>query len=151
MALIPTRTGLAAWRSFLEAHAAVTAVLGRELDSERALPLAWYDVLVHLSEASNGRLRMQDLASRVLLSKSGLTRLCDRMEAAGYVRRRPCSSYGRGVEAALTAAGRSALRAAAPVHLRGVQRHFVGILSDDEVRAVTAVMERVRDHSRQEE
>lgn len=140
---VPTKSGLAAWRAFLEAHAAVTRVLEAELVAERELPLAWYDVLVQLSEASGGRLRMQELARRVLLSKSGLTRLCDRMEEAGLVSRRPCGDDGRGVEAALTARGRTVLKRAAPVHLRGVQAHFAGKLNEEEARTLASTAERI--------
>jgi DNA-binding MarR family transcriptional regulator len=144
----PSREGISAWRAFLEAHAAVTNVLEAELTAERDLPLTWYDVLFQLSEAPRGRLRMQELANRVLLSKSGLTRLCDRMEAAHYVVRAPCGEDGRGVEAVLTASGRAALRRAAPVHLRGVQDHFVGQLRPDEQRVIARAMSRIADSAR---
>lgn len=147
----PRTSDLRAWRAFLEAHAAVVGVLERELDEARGLPLAWYDVMVQLSEAPDGRLRMQQLATRVLLSKSGLTRLCDRMEESGYVRRRPSSTDGRGVEAALTGAGRAALRRAAPVHLRGVEAHFTSLLSEPERATLTAIMTRIRDAARGKE
>src|SRR5438045_3780930 len=105
---------MAAWRLFLEAHAALVEVLAAELERERGLPLTWYDVLVQLAEAPDGRLRMQDLARSVLISKSGLTRLVDRMERAGMVERQPCPSDLRGTFAVLTDAGRAALRGAAP-------------------------------------
>jgi DNA-binding MarR family transcriptional regulator len=139
----PSRDGLAAWRAFLEAHAAVTRVLEDELVAERALPLPWYDVLVQLSEAPGGRLRMQELARRVLLSKSGLTRLCDRMEEAGFVARQPCGDDGRGIEAALTAHGRAELKRAAPVHLRGVRAHFTSKLDADQARALASALTRI--------
>ena len=151
MARLPVRTGLQAWRSFLEAHAAVTRCLEEELQSEQGLPLAWYDVLVQLSEAPRSRLRMQELARRVLLSKSGLTRLCDRMEQAGYVRRQPCSADGRGIEAVLTPAGRAALRRAAPGHMRGIYTHFTSLLREGDAEAVATVMERVRDAAQSKE
>ena len=113
-----SRTGLAAWRSFLEAHAAVTSVLERELVAQRELPLAWYDVLVQLSEAPNGRLRMQDLAAKVLLSKSGLTRLCDRMEAAGLraVRARAGRPWRRGTQSPRRIRARVTSAAGAGIH-----------------------------------
>src|SRR5579862_1644472 len=114
----PNRARLAAWRAFLELHAALIEVLGGELERERRLPLAWYDVLVQLAEAPASRLRMQELARSVLISKSGLTRLVDRMVQAGYVERQPCPDDLRGSFAVLTPAGRDALREAAPVHLR---------------------------------
>ena len=83
---VPARQ-LHAWRAFLEAHARTPERRERELRGEQGIPLAWYDVLVHLHEADGHRLRMQDLAGEVLLSKSGLTRLIDRMERAGLVQR----------------------------------------------------------------
>ena len=100
-----TEQRLAVWREFLEAHAIVVGALEAELDAERDLPLAWYDVLVSLAEAPERRLRMQDLAGRVLFSRSGLTRLLDRMVSAGLVRRERCDDDRRGTFAVLTAAG----------------------------------------------
>ncbi len=139
-----------AWRAFLEAHAALARVLESELQAERGLPLAWYDVLVQLSEAPGGRLRMQDLARAVLLSKSGLTRLCDRMERAGLVRREPSPDDGRGTLAVLTPRGWAALRRAAPVHLRGVERHFARRLTDAEARALQSAMRKILSGVRRE-
>lgn len=86
---------------------------------------------------------MRDLADRVLLSRSGLTRLVDRMVDADLVYRSPDPDDRRGTLACLTPAGTSALRAAAPVHLRGVQEHFGSVLQDDEVEVLRAAMERV--------
>ena len=133
------------WREFLEAHAVVVGVLEAELDAERALPLAWYDVLVSLSEAPDRRLRMQDLASRVLFSRSGLTRLLDRMAAAGLVKRERCDDDRRGTFAVLTAAGGRRLRDASGVHLRGVREHFDRHLTDTDVRALHHALRKVLD------
>ena len=127
---------LAVWRRFLEAHALVVGALEAELDEARGLPLAWYDVLVSLREAPGGRLRMQDLAERVLFSRSGLTRLVDRMVGAGYVTRERCEDDRRGTFAVLTPVGGKVLRDAAGVHLRGVQAHFLRHLDDDDVAAL---------------
>lgn len=142
MATIPDDR-LAAWRAFLEAHAAVTEVLAAELAEAQDLPLTWYDVLVTLAEADGRRVRMQELAGRILLSKSGLTRLVQRMEDAGLVERLPCDDDGRGIWAALTDEGMERLRAASPVHLDGVARHFGDLLSPSQIAPVTAVMQRV--------
>src|SRR5436190_18545741 len=106
--------GLEAWAAFLQAHAAVLEALERELQDERAMPLAWYEVLLHLREAAGGRLRMQELANAILLSQSGVSRLVDRMERAGLVERASCDTDGRGTFAQLTARGRDALRKATP-------------------------------------
>jgi DNA-binding MarR family transcriptional regulator len=139
----PDPERLAVWRLLLETHATVVDRLGRELEAECGLPLTWYDVLLQLSGAPGGRLRMRDLAGAVLLSRSGLTRLVDRMAAAGLVCREAHSSDRRGANAVLTAAGRTALRRAAPVHLRGIDAHFSGHLSDDEVAGLRAALDRV--------
>jgi DNA-binding MarR family transcriptional regulator len=132
-----------AWRSFLRAHARVTRVLDAELSAECDLPLGMYEVLLHLHEAPDHRLRMTDLADRVLLSRSGLTRLVDRMEGEALIRRESCPSDLRGTNAVLTDAGTERLRAAAPVHLRGVREHMVDLLSPDELRVLATALGRV--------
>lgn len=142
MATTP-RQRITAWRTFLEAHAAVSQVLDQELRTERGLPLTWYDVLVNLDEAPAGRLRMQHLANAVLFSRSGLTRLVDRMEKDGLVRREPCANDARGTFAVLTPAGRRTLRRAAPVHLRGIEAHFLHHLNDGDVRAIGSALQKV--------
>jgi DNA-binding MarR family transcriptional regulator len=134
---------LAAWRALLETHAAVTELLARELVAERGLPLSRYDVLLNLAEAPGGRLRMQELSESVLLSKSGLSRLVDRMEEAGLVRRERCEDDRRGWFTVLTERGRSALRRAAPIHLRGIQEHFARHLDGEEARVLATVLARV--------
>lgn len=134
---------LAAWRAFLEAHAHVTEVLGRELREQEDLPLTWYDVLVQLSEAPDNRRRMQELADAVLLSKSGLTRLIDRMERAGLVRRTECPTDRRGTLAELTDAGYERLAATAPTHLAGVRRHFTDLLDDEEAAVLARALSRI--------
>ncbi|MFA9430559.1 MarR family winged helix-turn-helix transcriptional regulator [Egicoccus sp. AB-alg2] len=156
----PTPTGrppriaaerLAAWRGFLEAHARVTDVLARELRDEVRLPLAWYDVLVQLQEADGHRLRMQELAAAVLLSKSGLTRLVDRMEAEGLVRRTACADDRRGTFAELTDEGYETLRRTAPTHLRGVEEHFTSLLDDHEAEVLARALQRIAQHAREVE
>jgi DNA-binding MarR family transcriptional regulator len=139
----PDAAHLAAWRALLEAHAAVTEVLEHELVAERGLPLSHYEVLLRLAGAPGARLRMQELAASVLLSKSGLSRLVDRLEAAGLVRRERCPSDRRGAFAVLTDQGRSVLRRAAPVHLRGIQQHFARHLDDQEARWLAEALDRV--------
>ena len=139
----PDPTSLSAWRLLLEAHATVTELLEDELVAERRLPLSRYDVLLNLAEAPDSRLRMQELSASVLLSKSGLSRLVDRMVEAGLVRRERCEDDRRGWFAVLTDQGRSALRRAAPVHLRGIEEHFTRHLEPEEVEAMTAALKRV--------
>jgi DNA-binding MarR family transcriptional regulator len=149
----PTRSSvpapqLAAWRALLDAHARTTEVLARELRDEVGLPLPWYDVLLHLNESPDGRLRMQELADKVLLSKSGLTRLVDRMERDGLVTRSACPEDRRGTFADLTSAGKDRLRAAAPTHLRGVREHVADLLDDDEAAVLERLLRRMADAAR---
>lgn len=133
---------LAAWRALLWAHAATMRVLERELEAECGLPLAWYDVLAQLN-AAGGRLRMSELADAVLLSRGGLTRLVDRIVAAGLVCREACASDRRSAFAVLTPAGRAALRRASRVHLAGIERHFAAHVSPDEAVTVARALQRV--------
>lgn len=134
---------LAAWRALLASHAALVGRLGEELQDEKGLPLPWYEVLLWLNQAPDGRLRMGELADSLLLTPSGVTRLVDRMEAEGLVQRQQCPSDRRGWHAVMTPAGRARLRSAAPVHLRGVERHFGRHLTDDEADLITDVLGRV--------
>lgn len=136
---------MAAWRSFLTAHARVIDALTTELEAEQDLPLSWYDVLVQLDEAEDNRLRMQELANLILLSKSGLTRLVDRMTAEGLVSREPCPDDRRGTFVVLTDAGVRRLHEAAPIHLRGVAEHFTDHLTDEDARELAVLMNRILD------
>ena len=129
-----------AWRAFLEAHARVTDLLEAELQAEKSLSLAWYDVLVQLQEAGGQRLRMTDLAQRVLLSKSGLTRLVDRMCAVGLVQRTQDREDRRGRWVCLTPAGDARLADAADTHIRGVHEHFADRLSAEDAATVERVL-----------
>lgn len=128
---------------FLRTHQQVWEALNRNLLEERGISLSWYDVLLQLSSATDGRLRLQDLADRVLYSRSGLTRLVDRMEAAGLVMREPCSHDKRGTFAVLTPEGRRVFRRAAPTHLRAIEENFFSHLSDTEINAVGHALARV--------
>jgi DNA-binding MarR family transcriptional regulator len=134
---------IGAWRSFLRAHAGVVRELERELLAETGMPLGWYDVLLQLAEAPARRLRMADLADRVLLSRSGLTRLIDRLQAEGLVRREPSPDDARGTFTVLTDDGMKRLRAAAPVHLAGIRRHWLAHFSDAELRELGRLLGRV--------
>ncbi|MEO7980530.1 MAG: MarR family transcriptional regulator [Sporichthyaceae bacterium] len=134
-----------AWRRFLRAHALVTRRLEHDLLTEQRLPLASYDVLVQLVEAPERRLRMSGLAERVLLSRSGLTRLVDRLEREGLVRREACDEDARGLFTVLTDAGLERLREASPVHLRGVAEHAMGRLDDAEAAALAGLLAKLVD------
>jgi DNA-binding MarR family transcriptional regulator len=110
---------------------------------ERQLALADYDVLLQLSEAPDRSLRMYDLAESVLLSRSGLTRLVDRLVRDGYVARRPYPDDHRGKLAVLTPAGLNQLRQATPIHLRGVRQHVTSRLSAEELDTLRELMDRL--------
>jgi DNA-binding MarR family transcriptional regulator len=132
-----------AWRTFLTAHAAVVDQIERGLVAEGELPLGHYDVLVALDEAPGRRLRMNELARDVVLSRSGLTRLVDRLEGAGLLERARCDDDRRGCYAVLTEDGAEALRRARPVYLRGVAEHFGRHLDDEEVRVLGESLGRI--------
>lgn len=139
----PDPGALAAWRSFLRAHAVVTRRLEADLLAEHELPLASYDVLVQLVDADDHRLRMTELAESVLLSRSGLSRLVDRMQSEGLVERMAAAEDGRGMYAALTPTGYQRLRRASRTHLRGVADYMTGQLDVEELAALRAIMDRV--------
>jgi DNA-binding MarR family transcriptional regulator len=131
-----------AWKAFIRAQAELIQTLSRELEAEQGLPLTFYDVLIQLSIAG-GRLRMSELADAVVLSRSGVTRLVDRMVRDGLVRREACPEDRRSLYATLTPAGRRALKRARPFHLRGVAEHFGRHLSDDEAKIIAAALGRI--------
>jgi DNA-binding MarR family transcriptional regulator len=134
---------VAVWRTFLRTHSSVTRQLERDLVSETGTPLGWYDVLLQLAEAPERRLRMADLADRVLLSRSGLTRLVDRLQAEGLVTREPFPGDARGLYTVLTTAGLERLRAAAPTHLAGIREYWLSKFSDDELRQLHELLGRL--------
>lgn len=134
---------LAAWRGLLRMHAALMKELDAELEEAHGLPLSSYDVLVQLSDAPEERMRMRDLADSVLLSRSGLSRLVDRLEGEGLIERASCPSDARGAFAVLTAAGRARLGMARPTHLAGVRSRFLAHFGEDELARLAAYWERV--------
>lgn len=134
---------LGAWRGFLRVHSRLTRELDAELAAAHGIPLSSYEVLLFLNDAPDGRLRMAQLADSVLLSPSGLTRLVDRLEKAGLVKRESCPSDGRGFEAVITDHGRAAFAEARPTHLSGVRRRFLEHFSAEEMRTMSRYFERV--------
>ncbi len=123
---------LRAWRGFLHAHATLLRGLDAELEAAHGMPVSSYEVLMNVADAEGERMRMYDIASRVLLSRSGLTRLVDRLEKSGYVRRESCPDDARGAFAVLTPEGRRVLDAARATHLAGVRERFLRHFSEDE-------------------
>lgn len=134
---------LAPWRSFLGAHLLVTRRLDEELRSEHDLSLAEYDTLLTIAWAPDQRIRMRALADSIYLSKSGVTRLIDRLVADGLVERSTCVADARGAEAVLTAHGLDRLRAASETHLRGIDAHFLSLLAPEALATVQAAMQEV--------
>ena len=134
---------LRAWRGLLRIHAQLSKALDAQLVAEHGLPLSSYEVLMYLADADAGRMRMNELASSVLLSRSGLTRLVDRLEREGYLERCSCAHDARGAFAVLTQAGREKVDAARITHLEGVRRLFLRNFSDDELDMLGDAWERV--------
>jgi DNA-binding MarR family transcriptional regulator len=134
---------LAAWKGMLETHNELVGRLDAELERDHGLPLTSYEVLMYLADSRAGKLRMGELAERLLLSRSGITRLVDRLERQGLVERQPCEDDGRGYYAVLTDAGREKLGVARPHHLAGVRRHFIEPLDPSELDALARVWKRL--------
>ncbi len=132
----------AAWRAFLRTHARVARRLEADLMASGKLPLAEFDVLFQLALAPGHRLRMNELADRVLLSRAGITRLVDRLVADGLVARLKCASDARGAYAVLTDEGRSRLDEARPGHMAGVRRYFLASFSRSELAILAELLAR---------
>jgi DNA-binding MarR family transcriptional regulator len=138
-----SQTELRAWQALLHAHHKVTRKLDAELRAEHDLPLTDYDVLLRLARAPGRSLRMTELAGKVMMSPSGLTRVVDRLVAGGLVKRDRFDGDGRVMLARLTDRGLRVLRRAARTHLRGIQEHFTGRLSQAQLRSVAAALETI--------
>src|SRR6187551_1043245 len=134
---------LAPWRAFLLAHARVSRRLDEELRAEHDLSFAEYDALLTIAQAPGRRVRMGLLAEEVLLSKSGVTRLVDRLVNDGLVERSACSTDARGAEAVLTDRGLTRLRAASRTHLRGISEHFLAVVAASDLESVERAMSAV--------
>lgn len=136
---------MAAWRAFINSHAAIINLIEQELEEQGKVPLSSYDVLVALHEAPEKRLRMHELANRVVLSRSGLTRLVDRLEKEKLLQRERATigEDRRGAYAVLTEKGQEALRLAWPIYAQGIQKYFASLLSEAEIRLLTQALERL--------
>jgi DNA-binding MarR family transcriptional regulator len=138
-----TTDELRAWRGLLKVHAALTGLLDADLHARHGLSVSSYEVLMFVADAPEAKLRMADLAERVLLSRSGLTRLVDRLVADGLLERRACDDDGRGSFAQLTPAGRAKVDAARRAHLDGVRRVFLDRLAPEQQRALGDLWDQV--------
>jgi DNA-binding MarR family transcriptional regulator len=131
------------WTRFLKAHSAISRRLERDLKDEHELTLSDYDVLVQLSLAPGRRLRPVELARAVLLTRSGITRLVQGLERAGFVERVDCPEDARGFLVGLTPAGLELIRSARATHLEGVAELFSDRYSDDELETLSQLLERL--------
>ncbi|HEV2786411.1 MAG TPA: MarR family transcriptional regulator [Solirubrobacteraceae bacterium] len=138
---------LRAWRGMLRAHAALAKALDAPLEAAHGLQLSSYEVLMYLADAEDERMRMCDLASSILLSRSGLTRLVDRLQREGLLERVACSDDARGAFAKLTPTGREKLRAARATHLAGVREMFLDLFDPEELDRLGDAWDRVLDRT----
>jgi DNA-binding MarR family transcriptional regulator len=134
---------LAAWRGMLRLHADIIRELDADLTLHHGLPLSSYEVLLYLADAPGGRMRMSELADSVLLSRSGLTRLVDRLERNGLLEREQCEEDARGYFAAITEKGRALFSEARRTHLTGVRERFIDRLSREDLRTLGELWEKV--------
>jgi DNA-binding MarR family transcriptional regulator len=138
-----TAPELRAWRGMLRAHAALAKALDAQLEAAHGLQLSSYEVLMYLADAEDQRMRMCDLASTILLSRSGLTRLVDRLQREGLLERVACSDDARGAFAKLTPLGRERLAAARVTHLAGVRAMFLDLFMPEELELLGLSWDRV--------
>lgn len=137
-----------AFGMLVEAHNEVVNLAQRQLEASSDVPVPWLGVLLRLARSPDQRLRMTELARDMTMSTSGLTRLIDRIEAAGHVRREACPEDRRGLHAVLTDAGREVLGRAVPGHVADLQRTMGDALSAEELAELTRLLRTVRDHVR---
>jgi DNA-binding MarR family transcriptional regulator len=132
-----------AWVGLVRAHAATTRRFNSQLVTDHGLTINDYEVLLHLSHAEDRRLRRVDLAERVLLTPSGITRLLEGLERCGYVERASCASDARVTYAQLTDDGYAKLREASRSHVAEIREYMGGRFSDDELEALGSLLERL--------
>ena len=143
----PSPERLRCWRLYFQSALALTDVLDAELEHQAGLPLRWYDVLVQLEDSPHG-IAMSELAGRILHSKSGFTRLVDRMQQEGLVRRVRPEHDRRSILIVLTDKGTETMQHARRYHRDGIERHFSQHLTDTEIKTLTRALEKVSTHAR---
>jgi DNA-binding MarR family transcriptional regulator len=132
-----------AWRGLVRAHACLVKRLDAQLEAEHGVPLSSYEVLNRLADTEGGKLRMHDIAASAMLSRSGLTRLVDRLERDGLVSRCSCENDARGAYAVITDAGRERLAQAKVTHRAGIRELFVAHYSEAELELLAPLLERL--------
>ncbi|VXB68535.1 MarR family winged helix-turn-helix transcriptional regulator [Aeromicrobium sp. 9AM] len=139
------RDPVAAWQAVLRAQNRALRAIEQDLHDRGLIPLSWYDVLLELNAAPDRQLRMQDLAARVVLSRTRVSRLVSELERVGYIERVPDPDDGRATLARITSEGRAARRQAAPVYLAGIEQHFSRHLTTAQQDAIARGLQRVVD------
>lgn len=132
-----------AWGALLQVHAALVPAIDKEVQKQAGLPLPWYDVLLELAAQPEGRLRMSDLAERVVLSRSRVSRLVDELVSRGLISKEEHPDDRRSAYAVITKAGLAEFRATAPVYVRMIESQFASNLSDDELELLARVLNRI--------
>jgi DNA-binding MarR family transcriptional regulator len=143
----PSPERLRSWRLFFESALALLDILDTELEQAVGIPMRWYDVLVHLEETPEG-IRMNELAERILYSKSGFTRVIDRMEEAELVQRVRPEHDRRSILIVLTNKGTETMEHARRHHRHGIEQHFSQHLTDADIKALTRALEKISTHAR---
>lgn len=143
----PSPERLRAWRLYLESALALLDVLDSEMQRDSGLPVRWYDVLIHLEDAPDGE-RMNEIAGRILYSKSGLTRVIDGMEQAGLVRRFRPEDDRRSIFVLLTEEGRETMERVRRQHRQWIEERFSRHLTDDDITALIGALEKLNAHAR---
>ncbi|GBE23979.1 transcriptional activatory protein BadR [bacterium BMS3Bbin02] len=128
----------------MEIHGTVVPKLDRDLLEKSGIDIHTYDALLHVFEAGKQGVRMADLAAAVVISKSGITSLVDRLEAGGSVQRNPDPDDRRATRITLTPLGEETFRAAAQVHLASIEAHFASLITDEEAQVISKTLDRVR-------
>lgn len=139
----PTEMAVTAWARLLKAQQVLLERVEADLKHADLPPLEWYDVLLELKREQSGRLRQFELGQKVLLSKYNLSRLLDRLEDAGLVKRQPCKEDARGADVTITAAGRALQKKMWPVYQQSIGRHFARHLSAAEAEQLADIMTRM--------
>jgi DNA-binding MarR family transcriptional regulator len=142
-----TSDELSAWRAFIEGSLRVHTCIDEDLKAFSGMTLFDYHILVLLSEAPDGRLRMRDLAQRIAFAPSRLTYQATRMEQKGWIEREACEDDARGTYAAITPAGRQALRRATPAHVRSIRAGFLDTLDERDIDDLARIFSRLRARS----
>lgn len=135
--------GIDTWFMFLRTHGVLVRLFEAQMQAEQNMPLTWYDVLVQLSRGPARGMRLQDLAEAIVLSRSGLTRVLDKMESEGLLERKPCHSDRRGMYAVLTPKGQALVEDITPLHLLRVKEHFLSCLTDEEIRVMQQAFSKI--------